>query len=80
MCELKVNVISLPYTGYFPGFVCFVLYMDKISGERLQDHWSSGYYQCESLENLASHIFVLVNACVCLRIQKLFFVYDNVQI
>ena len=27
---------------YFPGFVCFVLYWDKISGERLQDHWSSG--------------------------------------
>ena len=28
---------------YFPGFVCFVLYQAKISGERLQDHWSSGY-------------------------------------
>ena len=27
---------------YFPGFVCFVLYLAKISGERLQDHWSSG--------------------------------------
>ena len=40
MGELKVKVISLPY---FPGFVCFVLYLDKISGERLQDHWSSGF-------------------------------------
>ena len=30
------------FTIYFPGFVCFVLYLDKISGERLQDHWSSG--------------------------------------
>ena len=30
------------YTIYFPGFVCFVLYLAKISGERLQDHWSSG--------------------------------------
>ena len=29
---------------YYPGLVCFVLYLDKISGERLQDHWSSGYY------------------------------------
>ena len=29
-------------TIYFPGFVCFVLYLAKISGERLQDHWSSG--------------------------------------
>ena len=26
----------------FPGFVCFVLYLANISGERLQDHWSSG--------------------------------------
>ena len=31
------------FTIYFPGFVCFVLYKAKISGERLQDHWSSGY-------------------------------------
>ena len=28
----------------FPGFVCFVLYWAKISGERLQDHWSSGCF------------------------------------
>ena len=28
---------------YFPGFVFFVLYLDKISGKRLQDHLSSGY-------------------------------------
>ena len=32
------------FTIYFPGFVCFVLYLDKISGERLQDHWSSGFF------------------------------------
>ena len=31
------------FTIYFPGFVCFVLYEAKISGERLQDHWSSGF-------------------------------------
>ena len=30
------------FTIYFPGFVCFVLYKAKISGDRLQDHWSSG--------------------------------------
>ena len=30
------------FTIYFQGFVCFVLYWAKISGERLQDHWSSG--------------------------------------
>ena len=33
------------FTIYFPGFVCFVLYLDKISGERLQDHWSSGIFK-----------------------------------
>ena len=31
------------FTIYFPGFVCFVLYLDKISGERLQNYWSSGF-------------------------------------
>ena len=30
------------FTIHFPGFVCFVLYLAKIAGERLQDHWSSG--------------------------------------
>ena len=30
------------FTIYFPGFVCFVLYKARISGEPLQDHWSSG--------------------------------------
>ena len=30
------------FTIYFSAFVCFVLYLDKISGDRLQDHWSSG--------------------------------------
>ena len=34
------------FTIYFPGFVCFVLYSAKISGERLQDHWSSGFGTC----------------------------------
>ena len=31
------------FTIYFPGFVCFVLYLAKIAGERLQDNWSSGF-------------------------------------
>ena len=34
------------FTIYFHGFVCFMLYLDKISGERLQDHWSSGLKKC----------------------------------
>ena len=35
------------FTIYFPGFVCFMLYLAKISGERLQDHWSSGFFISE---------------------------------
>ena len=38
------------FTIYFPGFVCFVLYLAKISGERLQDHWSSGFFLWERCE------------------------------
>ena len=38
------------FTIYFPGFVCFVLYLAKISGERLQDHWSSGFYKSTQVE------------------------------
>ena len=38
------------FTIYFPGFVCFVLYLAKISGERLQDHWSSGFL-CSRVAN-----------------------------
>ena len=32
------------FTIYFPGFVCFALYWAKISGERLQEYWSSGLF------------------------------------
>ena len=32
--------MSLPYI--FQDLLCFVLYKVTISGERLQDHWSSG--------------------------------------
>ena len=35
------------FSIYFPDFVCFVLYKAKISGERLQDHWSSGLFQSD---------------------------------
>ena len=31
------------FTICLPGFVCVVLYYVKISGERLQDHWYSGF-------------------------------------
>ena len=41
---MSIEVQGHFFTIYFPGFVCFVLYLAKISGERLQDHWSSGFY------------------------------------
>ena len=44
------------FTIYFPGFVCFVLYLAKISGERLQDHWSSGLWFGLILEVLCKPI------------------------
>ena len=43
------------FTIYFPGFVCFVLYLAKISGERLQDHWSSGFLINLLMTNGLSH-------------------------
>ena len=46
------------FTIYFPGCVCFVLYWAKISGERLQDHWSSGLYI----------IFLKVNTLICVYV------------
>ena len=43
-------------TIYFPGFVCFVLYWAKISGERLLDHWSSGFiFPCLSKKEVAKN-------------------------
>ena len=54
---------------YFPGFVSFVLYLDKISGERLQDHWSSGYC-CTTADILTKHL----QQCF------LFFIVGNSQV
>ena len=41
---MSIEGQGLFFTIYFPGFVCFVIYLAKISGERLQDHWSSGFF------------------------------------
>ena len=50
------------FTIYFPGFVCFVLYLDKISGERLQDHWSSGFMVWfKKMVGSAQYILLFVN-------------------
>ena len=45
------------FTIYFPGFVCFVLYKATISGERLQDHWSSG----SDVQGQITLVFVVVS-------------------
>ena len=44
------------FTIYFPGFVCFVLYLAKISGERLQDHWSSGFLFLAAILDFGGHL------------------------
>ena len=49
------------FTIYFPGFVCFVLYLAKISGERLQDHWSSGLSTSIPSERIFSAAGLLIN-------------------
>ena len=50
-------------TIYFPGFVCFVLYKAKISGERLQDHLSSGLLFSSPVQSTGRAIVVtLVSA------------------
>ena len=56
------------FTIYFPGFVCFVVYLAKISGERLQDHWSSGFYKYSNFIILisikcTSHLHPLMKVC-----------------
>ena len=51
------------FTIYFPGFVCFVLYLAKISGERLQHHWSSGLFHALGITPKSR-----ANVCAQLRI------------
>ena len=49
------------FTIYFPDFVCFVLYYAKISGEHLQDHWSSGLLIGIFVINAVIVLTVLIN-------------------
>ena len=52
VCEGRCHFSTI----YFPGFVCFVLYWAKISGERLLDHWSSGFiFPCLSKKEVAKN-------------------------
>ena len=58
------------FTIYFPGFVCFVLYLAKISGERLQDHWSSGsFFPVKCFIISAQHLLVLESSNFVYRIR-----------
>ena len=44
------------FTIYFPGFVWFVLYLAKILGERLEDHWSSGSTICSLYSSVVCNV------------------------
>ena len=57
------------FTIYIPGFVCFVLYKAKISGERLQHHWSSGFLIRKNIKRfyLKMNIFTTRKTRACLR-------------
>ena len=48
------------FTIYLPGFV---LYSAKISGERLQDHWSSGYVQ--NIVNIRIALSMIGEESIC---------------
>ena len=68
------------FTIYFPGFVCFVLYLAKISGERLQDHWSSGLAHLS--RRLKGELIVYqwscrLSGCVSVNIFKLAYLHNQ---
>ena len=71
---MKVKVISLPY---FPGFVCFVLNKATVSGERLQDHWSSGLhiYSILNIDNFRPMHIVTCMLFIFLFIIDILFTY-----
>ena len=64
------------FTIYFPGFVCFVLYLDKISGERLQDHWSSGSFYAQNIDREAV-LTSTHNLCFRAKIRKIMYTPVN---
>ena len=49
------------FTIYFPVFVCFVLYLAKKSGERLQYHWSPGVCSVVDICDLLHDVEVIFN-------------------
>ena len=55
----------------FSRFVCFVLYQAKVSGERLQDNWSSGLFIVIKLE-LITTTFKLIGLITIEKLVKLF--------
>ena len=61
------------FTICFPGFVCFVLYKATISGERLQDHWSSGLKA--SLRDLP-YLILMINEVFGLTMLFSFYMYS----
>ena len=55
---------------YFPGIVCFVLYLANISGERLQDHWSSGLLIMmeRNAHNISNLVYCSVKCLFCFKL------------
>ena len=60
---MSIEVQGHFFTICFPGFVCFVLYWDKTSGERLQDHWSSGF----ATQGISLLLFLMIIKPILLR-------------
>ena len=55
---------------YFPGIVCFVLYLANISGERLQDYWSSGLLIMmeRNAHNISNLVYCSVKYLFCFKL------------
>ena len=72
------------FTIYFSGFICFALYLAKISGEGLQDHRSSGSdfsftFQCQNRTRFKfalSRSGLLANSAVSLGIFEIFLLQE----
>ena len=70
---VSIEVPGHFFTIYVPGFVCFVLYWPKISGERLQDHWSSGYWTAQNIIYVEGLLIENLTKISCLLKSVLYF-------
>ena len=59
---MKVKVISLPYIFLVVYVLCFTR-IYKISGERLQDHWSSGLCMLQLIVITQQLLHLMIRWC-----------------